>query len=1058
MYQKLTFMRKTLLLLASLWIGLSAWAGPVSRNEAKMKASEFMASRGVLMTATESAYHAPRKAGGQASEDQAYYYVFNAGNNRGYVIVSGDDRTESILGYSDKGSFDVSQMPEHMMSFLQGYADEIQALDDAGVVTGKLNGQKNVRKQNKPVMRPLAPLMSTKWNQGDPYNRMCPEYYNGDGSRGRSATGCVATALAQVMGYWKYPSNTRNNIPEHSVSWTTDDGVVHTETMPAVKRGTAIDWANIRDTYSSANTEAENNAIALLMMLCGQSMNMGYGPSSGAVTGYAPTPLKNYFGYDKSVFSASRAKYTVDEWHDLIYGEIAIGHPVMFGGHSTGGGHAFVLDGYDGEGLFHVNWGWGGGSDGYFRLVILNPGDNSGIGASSSSDGYSMSQTAIINVMPATTGTEAKVNDMTIDNISLSTNAAGYPTITSRYINWTGVAGMFETGIGFMKEDGTFSPIGATQTYQYNINVLRNLTYTVMGLSPGTYKVAPIARQEGREDWAPAFNMKMEWFDVHVDENLKVTAQWIRPVEGLTVTDLTFTGNCKSGTQQTVDATFTNTLTEYYGTVYCFASQTDAKGTRTSCSALSVKKDEFETITFFFKPDKVGTWNIWITADEAGNNVLTQSVVEITANGITSTKTNTLAIQSNSIANKSGNSLYGGIISGTLTMKNNGKEPFDGIVRVTAWRDIADEKPGYFRANGDVNLHYQIPAGGTQALPYFFSNKEVGRGFCLSIHNVWADVQIQGLNGIGTMENGVVYYLDNGNVTASADGVTLTLNTQAVTIDLRGCSKVKNLRGNIGKGTILYVNEDAEINNIDQYNVVVNKQIDELNIYDGSAFLVPEAFTANKVVYHRTFAKGSTGKNNWDVLMVPFAPESITCDGEEMNWQEHKDLLIRQFDHLTDNDEVIFEYATEIEANIPYVAAVPMYFEGKEVLMTAENVNIEANLENKPKLISEAYNFFGVWNSGKFSNVYAINADGTAFERVANNVSLKGMRAYFVSKLPEEAQAEKITICDEELAIQDIHAAESAKEGKMFDLQGRRIDGTPAKGTYIIDGRKVIVK
>lgn len=1052
-------MKKLTFMLIGLLTVLSAWAGPVSREQARSQASDFLASRGIVMTTNDVAYRAPRKAAKKT--DQVYYYVFNVGGDKGFVVMSGDDRTEPVLGYCDEGSFDEATAPPHMLSFLQGLADEIQYLDDNNVEGSKLNAQR-VRRYSKPVQKMIKPLVSTRWNQGDPYNRMCPEYYNKDGSRGEHAvTGCVATAMAQVIGYWRYPDVTRGNVASHTNTYDTPDGK-KTVTLPTIRRGAAIDWEHMRDTYSSANTDEEKDAVAWLMLLCGQSLKMGYGASSGASTGYAPEPLRYVFGFDNSVYAASRGNYTLDEWNSLVYGELQKGRPVMYAGHSTGGGHAFVIDGYDGEGLYHVNWGWGGSSDGYFRITILNPGDNSGIGASSSSDGYSMSQCAIINAIPAQSGSERYMKNMTIDNITLTTDDEGYPAINSRYINWTGAAGTFTTGIGFLTDDGSFSIIGDTNRDQYGANILRYRQYSIKGLSPGHYKVAPVSKNGNAGDWAPAFNMSMQWFDVTVGDDLKPVVTWVKAEDGLQLENINYTGNYKAGSKQTFDATFSCSVAEYFGTIYCFASPTEEKGERTCCSALSVRKDGQETVTFYFdtKAEDVGTWHIWLATNSNGSNVIGETTVELTKNGVNGLRPQKLAIVSNVISNKTGNSIYGGVIAGTLNLKNNGTEDFDGIVRITSWRDMFDEAPGYYRGNGDVNLHFTIPAGGTQAQTYFFNNKEVGRAYGLSFYNTWAGENIQGLGGVGNMVEGVVNYLANGRITGSAPAAVLTLPSNVACVDLRHQSTVKTIRPGKNTSTIFLLNEDTEVAGIDGMNIVRGDHADEITYTDGDAFLLPININVDRISYVRTFTAPSYGRDQWSTLVLPFAPASITCEGEELLWKaddEQKNLFIKDFTSLDDDDTPQFTFVNSLLPYNPYVIAAAPALVGKEVVFSAEDLRIDANIDVVPRLASDAYDFIGTWTSGRLNNIYVINDDGSAFEPVERNGIVGNMRAYFVSKRPAESQLAKIIISDEELLAISRPSADRPT-AVLYDLQGRRLDGTPAKGLYISAGRKVIVK
>ena len=173
---------------------------------------------------------------------------------------------------------------------------------------------------------------------------------------------------------------------------------------------------------------------------------MGWGPSSGA--NFSAEAYTKYFGYDNSCYVGERRDYSIDDWFDMLYNEIEQGFPVLFSGFSSGGGHAFVLDGFDGENLFHLNWGWGGGSNGWFLVGILNPGDTSGIGASSSSDGYSMSQRALFNLrLPDnnTADTYLFIKDVTVTGTS----------IRATFENRTGATGSYNMGIVKMEDDGS---------------------------------------------------------------------------------------------------------------------------------------------------------------------------------------------------------------------------------------------------------------------------------------------------------------------------------------------------------------------------------------------------------------------------------------------------------------------------------------------------------------------------------------------------------------------------------------------------------------------------
>ena len=367
-------------------------AEPITREQARKKAEAFLVKQqksGQLKAVTNSRKLAPRRSSGAAASAPQEYYVFNRGEDEGYVIVSGDDQTEPVLGYCDQGAFDYEQLPPAMQELLDGYSRQIALLQkDRGVVVTDV----------VPTHPKVTELMKSKWNQGYPYNLACPEYF----SLGRSVTGCVATAIAQILYYHreKSVSETTAAMPAYD-TWTSHPtyGRLHVEGIP---EGSPIDWENMKDEYGSA-TEKQRKAVADLMHYCGVAVNMDYTNSSSGAQSYAAyEAFGKYFGYGSSVRYVSYSSVTSDtEWDRIVYGEIAAGRPVYVSGSNSSGGHAFVADGYDGNLKYHINWGWGGTSDGYYLLTNLTPGQQ-GIGGSS--DGYNGYREIIIGIEPENYG------------------------------------------------------------------------------------------------------------------------------------------------------------------------------------------------------------------------------------------------------------------------------------------------------------------------------------------------------------------------------------------------------------------------------------------------------------------------------------------------------------------------------------------------------------------------------------------------------------------------------------------------------------------------------
>ncbi|MBQ8051715.1 MAG: leucine-rich repeat protein [Bacteroidaceae bacterium] len=369
-------------LLLCMTIGLSA--APITREQARLRAIEFLkkapGSRQLSPVKNLAKLSPRRKASAQSQTE--LYYVFNRGQNEGFVIVSGDDQTRAVLGYTEEGEFDYNQLPENMRFWLQGYEEELAFLSENPLT-------------EKPMYAPthdkIEPMVTTKWNQGDPYNQECPIYTD----KKRCITGCVATAMAQVLYYQRAKSVTE--IQADIPAYTSGGGDnFHVDGIPA---GSPIDWDNMLNTYGSGATAKQKLAVAQLMHYCGVAVKMMYtSSSSGAYSSNVADALPKYFGYGSSVRYVTKSNgYNDDTWDALLYKELEEGRPFYLSGSNSDGGHAFVGDGYDGNGCFHINWGWGGSSDGYYLLTKLNPGSQ---GLGGSSGGYSDWPEAVIGIEP----------------------------------------------------------------------------------------------------------------------------------------------------------------------------------------------------------------------------------------------------------------------------------------------------------------------------------------------------------------------------------------------------------------------------------------------------------------------------------------------------------------------------------------------------------------------------------------------------------------------------------------------------------------------------------
>lgn len=450
----------------------------------------------------------PQKAGNvklvysvdvQGRPEEAVLYVFEKDVQPGFVIVSGDDRMHDILGYSDMNHFDAENMPPNLRAWLDFYTDEAMRVKSSIAVQPSSTSQAEpVQARASSFAARIAPLLKgIKWDQDAPYNNLCPQI---PGSPQRAVTGCVATAMAQVMKFYKWPTTGKGK-----KSYTS---ATHNFNLSADFSTVTFYWANMTDTYTASSTNQQKTAVATLMYNCGVAVEMDYSWSSGASTYKMLKALHTNFRYDPSLEYYSRDYYTREEWIDVLKTELNAGRPVLYDGQSKDGGHAFVCDGYDVNGFFHFNWGWGGMSNGYYRISALDP-DQQGIGGSSG--GYNQTQGIVVGLQPDK-GTPLSfpvqlcMEDTIVYPQGTHQRTASITVSVTEF--WNIGAHTFSGNIGValydqsnelktvLKENSIFLP---------SLNGWNSRSFTFNGISStlpaGTYKLYTVCKKTGSTEW-----------------------------------------------------------------------------------------------------------------------------------------------------------------------------------------------------------------------------------------------------------------------------------------------------------------------------------------------------------------------------------------------------------------------------------------------------------------------------------------------------------------------------------------------------------------------------
>lgn len=434
-------------------------------------------------------------------------YLFGNANGSDRIVVSADDVAQPLLGYLDEDYDGTDEiLPPEFEWWLNQYAAEIAVARSSSTAVVNRGGR-GLDSSTERVA--IAPMLTTKWNQDAPFNDLCPKATGSAYSNGNSPTGCVATAMAQVMNYFEWPKE----LPNDTVTATN----ATKGKVSLILSTITFDWDNMLDSYSDY-TDAQGTAVAQLMQACGYSVAMSYGVSaSGAQTRNVATALVDHYNYDGRITYEKREYYNRDEWESLIYNNLSEVGPVIYAGYTGTSGHCFVCDGYSADNYFHFNWGWGGMSDGYFLLSALNP-SSQGIGGATG--GYNLDQEVVLGIRPSTGEDVSHPIQVTCTDNVYVTEYEGNSPYADYFLSirggWTNTTLWPENAylgckVEMLDENGQPGDpeYNAIQLGKYTV---AGSTYTKLTIqkswfnSDGTYRVS-MAYRASEED---------EWIDCHV--------------------------------------------------------------------------------------------------------------------------------------------------------------------------------------------------------------------------------------------------------------------------------------------------------------------------------------------------------------------------------------------------------------------------------------------------------------------------------------------------------------------------------------------------------------
>ena len=570
-------------------------AAVLGESEARAIAGDFMARHQMGTPESSRPASIRRHAASSKGVSQPAFYVFNATDDRGFVIVAADDAVPSILGYCDSGSFDDNALPANVQWWLGRY--EAQAA---------LMGEKPSCAASRVSRVPVSPFLTSKWNQIAPYNNACPLI-----SSTRALTGCVATAMAQILYYYKSP-----------VAAT---GIT---TLPSY----TFNYSIMKDSYNTSETGDGVDEMAKLLYYCTQALGTKFSTTNSTAASTIK-PLVDYFGYSNRAAAINHDNFTLEEWENIIYGEIAAGRPVQISARTQSDGHTILCDGCDAQGLFHINWGWGGKYNGYFRLDLLNPYSKTVVlnGTETpvtmyTESGFSLDQVAMLGIEPA--GSVTTFDDRYISIAKKMTGLStaysrsgsgsdfsnvrvGFSLQTSLYAKTT-----FEYAVALCDESNhikqILSPGTATATMGNDSYTTKNLTLTFgAGLGDGTYRLCVVTRPNANDEWQFCYGATRNYLNAVISGNTLRTTVQEAFTHNLVINSLTPVGDLVVGRPVAIRANITNRGTIAYSDIYMYVG-----GKLTAGCGVNLLPGETGDFDLCFTPTTAGTKSVEVWDNE----------------------------------------------------------------------------------------------------------------------------------------------------------------------------------------------------------------------------------------------------------------------------------------------------------------------------------------------------------------------------------------------------------------------------------------------------------
>jgi len=710
-------MKRFLSLFTFLTVCSYLMAGGISKQAAMKKAQAFLGST------------AQMKLVAVDKEAQPSYYVFNAmRTNKGFVIVAGEEMGNDILGYAEGGEYDPVNMPPAMKYMLDCYAEQV-----AAVRSGKAE-----KYTAEVVYENITPLVKTNWDQNAPYNLSNP--VNPTTDELFPYAGCVATAMAQIIKYWA-SSVPVSTIPSYSYylsadgySYSTTEKAGYSLFTVASLPSKTFNFDNMPEQLSYDTSDESIEDVAELIQYCARSVQMKF-HNGGSSANALVKSFTDFWGYNSNAVEVLRNDYSAAQWDDMIYSELKNNRPVLYSGSSmsaTGrSGHAFVCDGYK-DGLFHINWGWNGKYDGYFKLSECNS-RGEGSGSGNSKDGYSIAQKALIGLQPDNTAPLVndkvwmKTKEMTCSSSSVLTRASADENfeIVLEYgvYNASEQKETFDHGVGIYKgnELVTTAVFRTNKSYDVNYGYKGEQTFSWgKNITEGTYLLRNVSRPAGTYTWIPNKYSDFKYLVMTINGNTMTISE---PDASLAVENVDFEGILKTNKSIALKALITNNGPANSNAVLLYVDGKQATGV-----GVNVDPGESDVVPMHFTATTAGSHTLTLyQADQDYTTFFADPIWEGSIY-IEQAQDADLSATTPTIANIDSKSR---IISGTtaemtIPIKNNDTKAFNDEITFRIYK-LYDEVNVKGNKEGEKRLICNIEPGETQKVTVSFEELVPGK-------------------------------------------------------------------------------------------------------------------------------------------------------------------------------------------------------------------------------------------------------------------------------------------------------------------------------------------